>query len=330
MNNLPWLSAHIYYSEPFEKLLIMGMKPILEQLQKTKEIKGYFFIRYWERGPHIRLRIQADTKMLEEQIKPFLLRTFQEFMKIHPSERKESVWKKLSISQRWYPNNSVQFIQYEPEITRYGGEYCIDIAEKHFQYSSDTVLKILALEKDWSYDRALGVAIQLYLSFSHAIGLNISQTISFFSRVYASWIPRAYQLIPATEGQEETVRMEKLLIAFKSTYEKQKNTLVPFMISFWKQLENKQRFDADWLTEWITKMKETDEKLIEKQKEGKLKPPFQVQMQNITNLDSKKLLERWSVYYSFIHMTNNRLGILNHDEGYLGFLLKEGLKHVSK
>jgi hypothetical protein len=33
----------------------------------------------------------------------------------------------------------------------------------------------------------------------------------------------------------------------------------------------------------------------------------------------------WAIYDSYIHMLNNRLGIMNRDEGYLGFLIKEVL-----
>ena len=39
--------------------------------------------------------------------------------------------------------------------------------------------------------------------------------------------------------------------------------------------------------------------------------------------------QRWAIYDSYIHMTNNRLGILNRDEGYLGYLIKEGLAEMA-
>ncbi|MGF1671449.1 MAG: thiopeptide-type bacteriocin biosynthesis protein, partial [Balneolaceae bacterium] len=117
-----WLSAHIFYSEPFEGILINGVKPFIEKLKKEKKIEGYFFIRYWERGPHIRLRIKADSHILKDDIKPRLLSYFTEFMRESPSKRNEPKWvQNLTSGKQWYSNNSIQFINYEPETARYGG-----------------------------------------------------------------------------------------------------------------------------------------------------------------------------------------------------------------
>ena len=33
--------------------------------------------------------------------------------------------------------------------------------------------------------------------------------------------------------------------------------------------------------------------------------------------------ERWAIYDSYVHMTNNRLGILNRDEAYLAYIMVE-------
>lgn len=322
-----WLSAHIYYGEPFEELLIKGIKPFVEKLKADDLMNRYFYIRYWEQGPHVRLRIQGNPKVLIEQVKPRLQRTFDRYMKDHPSVRQEPVWvNTLPANQQWHPNNSVQFIAYEPEVSRYGGEHVIGLAEEHFQHSSDTVLALISSGKKWNYERALGAALQLHLSFTHASGLDLSQTQSFFSRVYAGWLPRVYQIVSVLTKQEEKKIPQEVQAAFEETFERQKASLIPFMRSFWKLLQDVDSFEKTWLNEWIRKINEMDEKLRIKQENGELDPPYRIETE-VLNSKDKKILERWSIYDSFIHMTNNRLGILNRDEGYLGYLLMEGLKH---
>jgi len=39
-------------------------------------------------------------------------------------------------------------------------------------------------------------------------------------------------------------------------------------------------------------------------------------------------LERWMHMADYMHMTNNRLGILNRDESYMAFLLTESLQRI--
>ncbi len=319
-----WLSAHIYYGESFEPLLTKKVAPFIMQLKSEDKIEGYFFIRYWDKGPHLRLRIKGEPENLQEYVKPCLISTFTKFMAKFPSDRKEHGWiKNLPPGKAWHANNSIQLIEYKPEITRYGGLQTINLAEEHFQHSSDTILKILSSSDLWNYDRAMGTALQLHLSFAYAIGLNISQTRSFFNHVYSSWVPRAIQAVPAMSEEEVHKRKEKVLSAFKSTFEKQKDTLLPFIDTYWKLLISNTPFEKTWLNEWIDNVKKTDHEFKLKQKNGELSPPYKAP----NNSKDRAMFERWSIFYSFIHMTNNRLGILNRDEGYLGYLLKEGLKN---
>ena len=55
-----WLAAYLYYSGNWEKFLTNSVKPFVEDILDRKLAEQYFFIRYWERGPHIRLRFKGD------------------------------------------------------------------------------------------------------------------------------------------------------------------------------------------------------------------------------------------------------------------------------
>jgi hypothetical protein len=44
---------------------------------------------------------------------------------------------------------------------------------------------------------------------------------------------------------------------------------------------------------------------------------------------SEEQQQLWPIFESYVHMTNNRLGILNRDESYLGYLMQQSLTALS-
>ena len=93
-------------------------------------------------------------------------------------------------------------------------------------------------------------------------------------------------------------------------------------------LENDYEFEEQMLNAWISKNKIIKTKLEEASKFKQLSP-----RESIYNLPEKtsqmispeeELL--WNFYADYLHLTNNRLGILNKDEGYLGFLIMQSLQ----
>ena len=67
-----WLSAYLYYHEPWETFITKAVSPFIDKMLEKHLVKRFFFIRYWEKGPHIRLRFQGNKQTIEEKIKPNL------------------------------------------------------------------------------------------------------------------------------------------------------------------------------------------------------------------------------------------------------------------
>jgi len=188
-----WLSAHLFYNEPWEKFLTQAVTPFVAQILTNGLAEQFFFIRYWEKGPHIRLRFKGNPEVLENQVKPKLVQYFLDYFQAHPSQRTDPTGlSEIPAAYQWYPNNSIQFISYEPETERYGGEAGILIAESQFQASSEAVLAVMREKNNWDYDQALGTAIQLHLGFAFAAGMDFSETVAFFAGIFRNWLPRAY------------------------------------------------------------------------------------------------------------------------------------------
>jgi hypothetical protein len=76
-----WLTASIFASEStLDRRLASLVGPLVQELRVAGAIEGWFFIRYWEPKPHLRLRLRGSPQRLradawpglESRIKPLL------------------------------------------------------------------------------------------------------------------------------------------------------------------------------------------------------------------------------------------------------------------
>ena len=299
-----WISAHVFTTIDFQTFLLKGIKPIIALMYVDNLVSEHFFIRYWESGPHIRLRLKTDSSEKSVLIKTKLNAHFDNYFKSYPSVRpydKEFI----------YPNNSVQFIKYQPETERYGGERAILIAEKLFMLSSDTVIKLIENNlENWDDDLALGLAIEMHLRFILKILKDSEERIKFI-KGFLEWsilLTPAYNQIRVNEGLEGVEKM------YMKHFEKQYNSIAPFVNNIKCEIKNGSVLPASDFENWdqyaIT-IAETLHNTVAK---------FAPQASNDGKYQNIK--DRfWSILYSCMHMTNNRLGIKNIDEGYLAFIL---------
>jgi len=327
MTHVPWLAAYIYQEEPWTNLLIQSVKPLVAKVLSEGLADGYFFIRYWERGAHIRLRFRGDVEKMERELKPLLDAHFKEWFKASPSHRETLEWaKNLPEDQQWYPNDSLQYIDYEPEYERYGGTGAgISISEQQFQACSDAVLQVISESGDWGYDRALGVAIQMHLGFAFAMGMDLAELKAFYNRISFAWLSRAYNYGSETTEKEHRERRAEAREAFSKTFEQQRDMLEPFCKTLWEAFNEGVEFEQDWINQWIRDMKDVNDQLHAGAHE--IEFPSARVFQNDDNV-SEERRKFWPILESYIHMTNNRLGILNRDEAFLGYLIENTMDRL--
>ncbi len=326
--NHTWLAAYLYYSEPWEKFLIESVKPFVDKVMENRWARQFFFIRYWERGSHIRLRFNGDAETMEKQVKPGLDAHFSKYFQEHPGKRETPEYvETLPPGQQWFPNNSIQYIDYEPEVDRYGGPTGILIGERQFEASSRAVFAVIEESGEWDYDRALGAAIQLHLGFAFALGMDLVETGEFFTQISRTWFSRAYGYSEDTPKEQIKERREITLKAFEENFERQEATLVPYHQTLWSAFNEEVEFEQEWLNRWLEHMTAIKNELITAREQKSLVIPrwFRPDPGNKT---PGKRSQLWAILESYVHMTNNRLGIMNRDEAYLGYLIKESLKEV--
>ena len=329
--NSEWLAGFIYYGEPLDKVITDAVIPFVRQTMEYDWIDSFFFIRYWERGPHVRLRFLGDPQKLETQLKPAYQEYFGQYFKENPSTRQEPQYADdVAEDLKWFPNDSVQFIEYEPETERYGGPECLKVSEEHFLFSSETIFELMEeSEEEWGYDRAMGAAIQMHLSMAFGLGMDRKEMVGFFDKYFSRWLPRAYYFFEQDISREELAeRRKSTLEAFNQTYEAQKENLTGFFRQILALLDEGDIEDT-WLEKWVNGAKQTRSKLDALMEAGTYEHTkyYEFDEEGEYTIEQQK---RWSLFDSFVHMTNNRLGILNRDEAYLAFIVSETLKLIKQ
>lgn len=176
-----WLSAHIYYSGNPQLLLNHLVSPFLRDT-------GYkaFFIRYWENGPHIRLRIQV--KATEEPgLKTLLTERCDSFFTQYPA---------------LYRSDALQYIPYQPELQRYGNAQSMPLAEQQFVASSAYVLEHISDTPAWDDSVALLHAIRLNMALLFAIQEEPEFSLQCCSNFIRAWLPRLFDANREAKVQE--------------------------------------------------------------------------------------------------------------------------------
>jgi len=155
------------------------------------------------------------------------------------------------------------------------------------------------------------------------------QMIGFFDRYFSRWLPRAYYFFEKDIDPEEMKRRrEETLKAFQNTYDNQKDNLIAFFDQI-LELLNEDDFEDTWLATWVKGAEKTKGKLDDIIADSAY-TPTQYYEYTETDIYPKELQIQWALYDSFVHMTNNRLGILNRDEAYLAFIVSKTLKLLNE
>jgi thiopeptide-type bacteriocin biosynthesis protein len=157
MSDRGWVSAHVFYSGDLDTLLAEAIRPLVVELVDGALLRGYFFLRYWEGGPHLRLRLRPAAGGMRERVREVVAASCERYLRQRPATtpmtpaQYASVAPQLarlerltSYADELYPDNSVHFIGYRAEHDRYGTGACLDAVEQHFMESSQIALALVS------------------------------------------------------------------------------------------------------------------------------------------------------------------------------------------
>ncbi|KZU81086.1 Lantibiotic biosynthesis dihydropyridinesynthase TsrD family [Lactiplantibacillus plantarum] len=146
-----WHSLHIFVrTNELQDALIIYLHQEIQKLKKENNVNKWFFIRYWEGGPHVRFRYQGhyDESKMIKNITAFLKQKNEQEVSIS----RQQYYENINISAEgftsidelpWFKQGEVVSISYEPEILRYGGDKNIILSEQVFDLSSEITTQII-------------------------------------------------------------------------------------------------------------------------------------------------------------------------------------------
>lgn len=156
MRETDWVSAHVFCHADHDRLLVELVVPLLAELATDGLCQQYFFLRYWEGGPHVRVRMlaaPADHGELRERVVERCERFFDDQPATRTVAATDYVQSAARLAHRegrhhyvrqLYPNNSVVFLPYRREHDRYGYGASMEAVEQHFVESSRIALGLVA------------------------------------------------------------------------------------------------------------------------------------------------------------------------------------------
>src|SRR5579875_3702716 len=144
MHDASWTGYHIFLHD-----IGLSERFIVEVVERHSRRydpnlpKSWFFLRYWEGGPHVRFRLHGLTAEEADSIERRLAEEVKPFVSERPLKREEYYARQRFdgtpvdvATLPWWNEGSVVRIPYAPEFGRYGGTAAIGISEELFCVSS--------------------------------------------------------------------------------------------------------------------------------------------------------------------------------------------------
>jgi hypothetical protein len=329
-----WLAMHIFYTSNPNPLLLECLAPLVGQLRERGLIERFFFIRYWLEGPHTRFRVKpvrpADVpeirRLVESAVDGYLRRrpavyevdlglTAEMYKQLFLTEYSEEQWQARYGETGEIPlrhNNSYAYIEYVPEYDRYGGPAGIELAEWHFECSSEMVLRLIGTTNVHVRSVLFGVAIQL-MAVMCITFLPDPQRAADFLLGYRSYWESSYQ-----DGEPQHDLYDRVYQDMAGTVRERVGEIYTAVAQ--GRLSGLSGFVRDWaihcaeLRRRVLDLVDRRELVFQAWEDADRRIPA-----SDPDLVFRVLLS------SFVHMTDNRLGVSIHDEIYLSYVLRRAI-----
>ena len=307
-----WLSAHLYvngwiFHPRCDRVLVEAVGPFLRECEDRSWLSGYFFVRYSESGPHVRLRLRGDPEVLSREVWPALR---EHVASLYPGVQtgRPEVAPHLGVAAD-DPARVTHLVQvsYEPEIRRYGGVAATLVAENFFHSSSTAVLQTLPALSSLPPTARLGrglLAMLILLRLWIQDRTRTEDVAAGYFRGFVRHLPSG-----------ETIEPE-----FRTGLDQQSEVLVEHVREVWARLERGESL-SPVLDAYAAAVYVARDSLLALHASG------EVIIGERPATSPKHALAAQTA--SYMHMHNNRLGITRQEEAYLAFLLQHSLRAAS-
>jgi thiopeptide-type bacteriocin biosynthesis protein len=295
-----WNSLHIHLHggvEYTDRFLVDCLAPAADALVGRGGAAGWFFIRYWAGGPHVRLRLrdtaQEDVRLLTEQLDTWLAGNSIDTEPLSPEDFYRA---RGDIAVHgWHKHGEIVTAEYEPEVERYGGPDAIEIAERLFEES--TKVAIAAVRASPGRGRRLGAAMNLVVALAHAVCDSAAMEVAMLRRYVLS---ARFNTTDASPVDPVAIRVhaEREFGANAETY---RATVARTTASLTIEDSGRTSYVRHW---------------------AQAAGAYAAQVRSLADAGALTAFgSMWTVLLSQLHMLNNRMGVDIADEYYLCWLV---------
>ncbi|WP_179852986.1 MULTISPECIES: thiopeptide-type bacteriocin biosynthesis protein [unclassified Streptomyces] len=310
-----WVSAHLFYHGDQDAVIVGAVKPAVERLGRAGLVDGFFFLRYWEGGPHVRVRLRTrpehvqEVRSVIEESAAELYRTLPSTSTLTEQAYAESAAGLAALERMadydavLHPDNSVAFIDYVPETAAFGTGRSLEAVEKQFMASSVLALELIARGRTPG-QRAMDAFAML--AANRTVFTGILPELAYQARFMVESGGTAAELLGAPD--------------FERHFEANKPQLRASLEQVWAATRGVALPDASVAGSWLRTVREANDTLVELELLGRLDayPDFEAPadvLQHINHLVPQLIVERCT------HLMCNRLGISLAQESHLRLLL---------
>ncbi|WP_327418838.1 thiopeptide-type bacteriocin biosynthesis protein [Streptomyces sp. NBC_01233] len=182
-----WQSHHLFLhstTEDTDRFLVRDVAPLLDGLVAAGEAADWFFIRYGEDGPHVRIRVRAAGPAAAADL-PELPAKLRELPDLLAREARQTP----AVPGPWPSRHGeIRAVPYVPETRRYGGPRALPVAEAVFGASTRTALDVLrALPAGSTAASRLTAAADLAHTTAYALGMDRLAAARWLRAHAAGW-----------------------------------------------------------------------------------------------------------------------------------------------
>lgn len=330
-----WLALHVFYAANPQPLLVECVGPLVRDLTEQNLLAGHFFINYWLEGPHVRLRLRPRTPADEPAVRERAEAAVSRFLKARPAlyamgtgylrelydilfalefpDGKPAELIDANGQMLLQANNSFSYRRYEPEYGKYGGPAGIEVAEWHFQHSSDMVLRAVSSMNLHLRPVLLGTAAQLMTVLAGTFLPDRDELVDFLDRYHHFW----HRAFAGTSliGADEYARMYDSVAGDLGRRVRQILAIVA---------RGETRHLPGFLRGWAEHAIVLKERVLGLAASGQLTMGTWGGGGDRVVTDPGEALA--ALLSPYLHMTNNRLHATIRDEAYLSYLLARVLR----
>ncbi|MEW1863135.1 lantibiotic dehydratase C-terminal domain-containing protein [Streptomyces sp. NPDC088194] len=154
-----WVSAHVFTGHPLDLVVRALLPEAVAELRRRGLADRFFFLRHWQGGPHLRLRVRLTTPAAEPAVRTTLEAHAAAFFRTRPPSpamtggqyqalaRQLAAQEPESESGTLAPHDSLAFHPYRPEHGKYGRGAALRAVEDAFATCSE--LAVAAVLAEW-------------------------------------------------------------------------------------------------------------------------------------------------------------------------------------